>query len=40
MAQEGKSFACSICGKEITVNKEGENPAPPSCCGKVMDEME
>lgn len=40
MSQEGKNFKCELCGKEITVNKEGGNPAAPSCCGQEMKEME
>lgn len=37
MEQEGKTFVCKLCGKEISVLKEGKNPAAPSCCGQEMN---
>ena len=37
MTQEGNTFACSLCGKEIEVKVEGKNPSAPSCCGQVMN---
>lgn len=40
MTQDGKSFKCELCGKEITVDKEGSNPAAPSCCGQEMGSKE
>lgn len=40
MGQEGKKFVCELCGKEITVDIEGKNPAAPSCCGQEMKAKE
>lgn len=40
MTQEGKQFVCESCGKELTINKEGKNPAPPNCCGNEMKAKE
>lgn len=40
MGQEGKNYVCKLCGKEITINKEGGNPAAPTCCGQEMNLME
>ena len=36
MAQEGKTFICKLCGKEVKVLKEGKNPKAPFCCGEEM----
>lgn len=38
--QEGKSFVCKKCGKEVTVNVEGKNPSAPFCCGEEMHAKE
>lgn len=36
MTQDGKTFICEKCEKEVQVLKEGKNPAAPSCCGQEM----